>query len=113
MYGGGGGQQAGSQQVGMGAAMQALKMFQGSSGQTGSSGGQNAFIGMAMGEASKVCHIDLNQELPLTVESYLISNLRKAMLPAEPARSLPFNQQLRWRSRCIWYVEYTPGFDKH
>lgn len=56
LYGNNGGsQQAGSQQLGMGAAMQALKMFQGGSGQSsGTQGGQNQFIGMAMGEASKV-----------------------------------------------------------
>lgn len=58
-YGGGGGQQqASSGNLGSAAAMQALKMFNGgggsSSGQGSSGGGQNAFIGMAMGQAAKL-----------------------------------------------------------
>lgn len=57
MYGGGGeGRQHSSETMGAGAAMQALKMFTGGGGGTeqrqGSS--QNAFIGMAMGQASKL-----------------------------------------------------------
>ncbi|RDW73113.1 hypothetical protein BP6252_07020 [Coleophoma cylindrospora] len=56
-FGGGGGysQPAESSSMGQAAAMQALKMFTG--GQSGNSAGgnsQNAFIGMAMGEASKL-----------------------------------------------------------
>ena len=59
MYGREGGQQHGSETVGAGAAMQALKLFTGGSGGGGSSGhegggGQNALIGMAMGQASKL-----------------------------------------------------------
>ena len=61
VYGGGGqGQQHDSQTMGAGAAMQALKMFSGGgagSGGQGSQGGgnsQNQFIGMAMGQASKL-----------------------------------------------------------
>ena len=61
VYGGGGqGQQHDSQTLGAGAAMQALKMFTGGgagSGGQGSQGGgnsQNQFIGMAMGQASKL-----------------------------------------------------------
>lgn len=53
--GGGGGQQASSGSMGSAAAMQALKMFTG--GQSGGSQGgnsQNAFVGMAMGQASKL-----------------------------------------------------------
>jgi len=52
---GGGGQPASSSSMGSAAAMQALKMFSG--GGNGSSAGgnsQNAFVGMAMGEASKL-----------------------------------------------------------
>jgi len=57
MYGGGGGggQPASSGAMGSAAAMQALKMFGG--GQSGSSAGgnsQNAFVGMAMAQASKL-----------------------------------------------------------
>lgn len=59
MYGGGGeNRQHGSETVGAGAAMQALKMFNGGGGGEGSGhqggGGQNAFVGMAMGQASKL-----------------------------------------------------------
>jgi len=53
--GGGSGQQADSGSMGSAAAMQALKMFTG--GQSGNSqggNGQNAFVGMAMGQASKL-----------------------------------------------------------
>jgi len=53
--GGSGNQPANSGAMGSAAAMQALKMFTG--GQSGNSQGgnnQNAFIGMAMGEASKL-----------------------------------------------------------
>ena len=50
---GGGGQQANSGNMGAAAAMQAMKMFTG--GQSGSGkGGQNEFIGMAMGQAAKL-----------------------------------------------------------
>lgn len=56
-YGGGngGGGQADSGSMGSAAAMQALKMFNGG-GQSGGGGkqGQSQFIGMAMGEASKL-----------------------------------------------------------
>ena len=58
--GGGGGQQHSSETMGAGAAMQALKMFTGGGaghGGQGSQGGgnsQNQFIGMAMGQASKL-----------------------------------------------------------
>ena len=65
MYGdnsGGGQQQHSSQTVGMGAAMQALKMFTGQGGGQGqgggvgggAGGGQNQFVGMAMAQASKL-----------------------------------------------------------
>ncbi len=60
MYGGGegsGDRQHNSESMGAGAAMQALKMFSGGDqGQQhgGGGGGQNAFIGMAMGQASKL-----------------------------------------------------------
>ena len=69
MYGGGGQQQQqqhGSETVGAGAAIQALKMFtgggsgsgsnsgMGGGGGGGAAGGKNAFIGMAMGQASKL-----------------------------------------------------------
>jgi hypothetical protein len=60
--GGGGGQQASSGSMGAAAAMQALKMFTG--GQSGNSQGgnsQNAFIGMAMGQASKLFDEQSNQ----------------------------------------------------
>jgi hypothetical protein len=40
--------------MGMGAAMQALKSFSGGGGMGGTSGGQNQFLGMAMGQASKL-----------------------------------------------------------
>jgi hypothetical protein len=53
--GGSGSQSVSSGSMGAAAAMQALKMFSG--GQSGSSSGgnsQNAFIGLAMGEASKL-----------------------------------------------------------
>jgi len=57
-FGGGGNnqQQADSGSMGSAAAMQALKMFTGGSGGQSSSsgGGQNAFIGMAMAQASKL-----------------------------------------------------------
>lgn len=61
--GGGGGQQHGSDTIGAGAAMQALKMFTGGSSGGGGggggsgglgTGGKNEFIGMAMGQASKL-----------------------------------------------------------
>jgi len=56
--GGGGGQQHSAQTMGMGAAMQALKMFSGGGdGQSSGLGGgpgQNQFVGMAMGQASKL-----------------------------------------------------------
>ncbi|TKA23024.1 hypothetical protein B0A50_07242 [Salinomyces thailandicus] len=49
------GGQATSGSMGSAAAMQALKMFNsGSGGSAGSGGGQNAFIGMAMAQASKL-----------------------------------------------------------
>ena len=53
--GGGSGQPASSGSMGSAAAMQALKMFTGG-GSGGSQGGnsQNAFVGMAMGQASKL-----------------------------------------------------------
>ncbi|KAI4158349.1 MAG: hypothetical protein LQ342_007518 [Letrouitia transgressa] len=53
-YGAGG--QHSSETLGQGAAMQALKMFTSgeSGGHQGGGGGQNAFIGMAMGQASKL-----------------------------------------------------------
>jgi hypothetical protein len=56
-YGGGGNlnQQANSSGMGSAAALQALKHFTGgASGNTQSGNSQNAFIGMAMSEASKV-----------------------------------------------------------
>jgi hypothetical protein len=54
MYGNqGGGDSANPQNMGMAAAMQALKMFTGGQG-GGSGSGQNQFIGMAMAEASKL-----------------------------------------------------------
>lgn len=55
-YGNGGGnQQASSNSMGSAAAMQALKMFSGGgSGNTQAGNSQNAFIGMAMGQASKL-----------------------------------------------------------
>ncbi|KAL8820146.1 MAG: hypothetical protein Q9191_007575 [Dirinaria sp. TL-2023a] len=54
MYGNqsGGGRTHGSETVGAGAAMQALKMFSGGGG--GGAGGQYEFVGMAMGQASKL-----------------------------------------------------------
>ncbi|CZT47042.1 uncharacterized protein RSE6_07565 [Rhynchosporium secalis] len=53
--GGGGGGQANSGSMGAAAAMQALKMFSGgSSGNTQKGNSQNAFVGMAMAEASKL-----------------------------------------------------------
>ncbi|KAL8711270.1 MAG: hypothetical protein Q9225_007139, partial [Loekoesia sp. 1 TL-2023] len=55
------GRQHNSETMGAGAAMQALKMFTGGGGQQqeqhhqgGGGGSQNAFIGMAMGQASKL-----------------------------------------------------------
>ena len=57
MYGGGGeeGRQHGSETVGAGAAMQAMKMFTGGGGAGGQQGGgQNALVGMAMGQASQL-----------------------------------------------------------
>jgi hypothetical protein len=54
LYGGGGGDGAGAQQLGLGAAMQALKSFQGGHGASATSGGQSAFVGLAMAEASKL-----------------------------------------------------------
>lgn len=56
-FGGGGNsqQQASSGSMGSAAAMQALKMFSGGqSGNSQSGNSQNAFVGMAMGEASKL-----------------------------------------------------------
>lgn len=53
----GGGSPATSGGIGGAAAMQALKMFTGGSGggqQSGGGGAQNQFIGMAMGQASKL-----------------------------------------------------------
>jgi len=56
--GGGNGQQHSAQTLGMGAAMQALKQFSGGGGGGGAGlgggPGQNQFIGMAMGQASKL-----------------------------------------------------------
>ncbi|KAG9247646.1 hypothetical protein BJ878DRAFT_491481 [Calycina marina] len=53
--GGGSSQQASSGSMGSAAAMQALKMFTGgSSGSSQSENGQNAFVGMAMAQASKL-----------------------------------------------------------
>jgi len=53
--GGGNSQQASSGSMGSAAAMQALKMFSGGqSGNSQSANSQNAFVGMAMGEASKL-----------------------------------------------------------
>ena len=68
LYGGGGDRQHNSQSMGAGAAMQALKMFTGGDSSGGMAGGgsgtghqgsqgagsHNAFIGMAMGQASKL-----------------------------------------------------------
>jgi len=57
LYGGGGSSSGPANEGDMGsaAAMQALKMFTGGgSGSQSSGGGQNAFIGMAMGQASKL-----------------------------------------------------------
>lgn len=50
---GGSNEQASSNNVGAAAAMQALKMFSGGSGQS-SQGGQNKFIGLAMGQAAQL-----------------------------------------------------------
>jgi hypothetical protein len=53
--GGGGGGQASTGAMGSAAAMQALKMFSGGqSGNTHEGNSQNAFVGMAMGQASKL-----------------------------------------------------------
>lgn len=55
--GGGGGEQHSSETLGAGAALQALKMFTGgggAGGQQANPSGQNQFIGMAMGQASKL-----------------------------------------------------------
>jgi hypothetical protein len=53
--GGGGGQQASTNSMGSAAAMQALKMFSGGgSGNSQAGNSQNAFVGMAMGQASKL-----------------------------------------------------------
>ena len=59
--GGGGNQRHDSQTLGMGAAMQAMKMFgqggaggQGGGGVAGTAQGQNQFIGMAMAQASRL-----------------------------------------------------------
>ncbi|CAO2657044.1 Nn.00g058470.m01.CDS01 [Neocucurbitaria sp. VM-36] len=49
----GGNDQASSNNVGAAAAMQALKMFQGGSGED-TKGGQNQFIGLAMGQAAQL-----------------------------------------------------------
>ncbi|EUC50914.1 hypothetical protein COCMIDRAFT_80694, partial [Bipolaris oryzae ATCC 44560] len=51
--GGSGGGQASSNNVGAAAAMQALKMFNNSSNED-AKGGQNKFIGMAMGQAAQL-----------------------------------------------------------
>merc|ERR1712225_73694 len=54
-FGNGGGGQADSGSMGAAAAMQALKMFSGGgSGNTQQGNSQNAFVGMAMAEASKL-----------------------------------------------------------
>merc|ERR1712230_23908 len=54
-FGNGGGSQADSGSMGAAAAMQALKMFSGGgSGNTQQGNSQNAFVGMAMAEASKL-----------------------------------------------------------
>ncbi|KAL8764822.1 MAG: hypothetical protein Q9209_007866 [Squamulea sp. 1 TL-2023] len=84
MYGGGGGggRQHNSEDMGAGAAMQALKMFsggeQGQQHQQGG-GGQNAFIGMAMGQAAKL--FDQQQEQgnvdPSTDKQSVVNNAAK------------------------------------
>jgi len=57
-YGNGNGQEAHNQNMGAAAAMQALKMFTGSSGGGGGSsvgqGGQSQFVGLAMAQAAKL-----------------------------------------------------------
>jgi len=57
-FGGGNSSNATSGAMGSAAAMQALKMFTGGQGtaqaSTGAGGAQNAFVGMAMGEAAKL-----------------------------------------------------------
>jgi hypothetical protein len=57
-FGGGGNsnQQADSSSMGAAAAMQALKMFTGGGSSNTQGNSQNAFIGMAMGQAAKVNH---------------------------------------------------------
>ena len=52
--GGGGGGNATSNGMGAAAAMQALKMFNGGGSSSGGGSSQNEFIGMAMGQASKL-----------------------------------------------------------
>ena len=52
--GGGGGGQSTSGGMGSAAAMQALKMFGSGGGSSGGGSSQNAFVGMAMGQASKL-----------------------------------------------------------
>jgi len=57
-FGNGSSSNATSSNLGSAAAMQALKMFTGGQGaaqaSTGTGGAQNAFVGMAMGEAAKL-----------------------------------------------------------
>ena len=94
MYGGGGeSRQHGSDTVGAGAAMQALKMFTGSGGEGGSGhqggGGQNALVGMAMGQASKLYDEQSSQGKLVSLNSF-----SKACLFGSSTLLFPFQDSI-------------------
>lgn len=88
--------------LGTAAAMQALKLF--NKGETGSSGsgGQSAFLGLAMSEASKVSFASLRAASFMRStctndqSSSSMPRLLRARSLKTPARSLPCRTPLRW-----------------
>jgi hypothetical protein len=92
------GGQASSNNVGAAAAMQAMKMFNGGSSEQ-AKGGQNQFIGMAMGQAAQL--FDKQQAQGKTV-SVRFSQLNGLLLTVSRIRELPNRMLLRrlrrWRS---------------
>jgi hypothetical protein len=82
----GSGGQASSNNVGAAAAMQAMKMFNGGSSEQ-AKGGQNQFIGMAMGQAAQL--FDKQQ-----AQGYILTERR---IPVRRSRML-LRKLRRWRS---------------
>jgi hypothetical protein len=96
----GGNEQASSNNVGSAAAMQAMKMFNGSSNED-AKGGQNKFIGMAMGQAAQL--FDKQQSQGKTVSIYMsrvFDNMTDVTRILELQSKMPSHRLLRWRSRC-------------